>query len=95
MTGPSGLLLRTLGCLALAALVLDERPRLRIAGVRPITTDPAGHPLAVSAVVPFVAALAWLTSRFFATGAAAGLPEAPSSTCAVRSATCTAGLRAG
>jgi hypothetical protein len=63
--------------LALGALVLDERPRLRLASARPLTADPVGHPLALMAVVPFVATLGWLTTRFFATGAAAGLPATP------------------
>ena len=63
--------------LALTALVLDERPRLRLASPRLLTRDPSGHPLALTALVPAIAALAWLAVRFLAGGAGGDLPAVP------------------
>lgn len=63
--------------LALVALVLDERPRLRLASNRLLTADPEGHPLAITAVVPFVATLIWLFQNSSVAGAAGGLPATP------------------
>lgn len=60
--------------LALVALVLDERPRLRLASVPLLTSDPAGHPLALTAAIPFFATLLWLFRNFLAGGAAGGVP---------------------
>ena len=51
--------------LALLALVIDERPRLRLASPRLLTRDPIGHPLAFTASLP---ALAQTQLRVFSGG---------------------------
>ncbi len=63
--------------LALLALVLDERPRMRLSMHRDLVADPVGHPLALMALVPAVAELGLLARRFLAGGVGAPPPSTP------------------